>query len=183
MKKAIKIDSKYIFIALIATLVLCFVFLLFSSPDNESEEAMTEISDLTNAIHDKFQKKPDYWGLNSEYVINNSLFDEKKIKDNKLVSVLGNEILVGSDNSGAVAMPGTQSFNIVYKNISRKDCVILSSYNLDYAEKIGLLSITIINSKGEKAFSWGGNEALPISVSTAKDNCFSSENTIVWTFK
>lgn len=183
MTKKFKFDSKYVFIVLFAALLICFISLLFSSPDNESEKAMNELSELTENIHDNFKQKPDYWGLNTKYVIENGLAANLKVKDDTIFSILGNEILVGSDENGNIAMPGTQSFSIVYKDISRKNCVILASYNLDYAEKIGLLSITIKNVRETKEFSWGGNNELPINVNQAKDNCLSSENTIIWTFK
>ena len=183
MRKKIKFDNKYIFSALIAALIICFMFLIFSSPSNESQEAMDELADLTTSIHDNFQKKPDYWGLNTKFVIDNKLIADSMIKDDKIISVLGNEIEVGADENATLSMPGTQSFSIIYKNISRKDCVILSSYNLDYAEKIGLINIKIKNTHETKEFSWGGDNKLPISIAEAKNNCLNSENSIIWTFK
>ena len=180
--KNLKINSKYILVALSAVLAFCFVALLFSSPENNSEKAMEELSRISEAIHENFRKKPDYWGLNTQYVINNNLLEDN-VKGDKLISVSGNDILIGGDYQGAVIMPGSQSFNIIYKDVSRRDCVVLSSYNLDYAEKIGLLSITIINAHETKEFSWGGDNELPISVMQAKNICLNSENTIVWTFK
>ena len=183
MKKKFKFDSKYIFVALFAALIICFIALLFSSPNDESEATMNELSDLTENIHNSFKQKPDYWGLNSKYIIDNNLVNPSAIKDDKIISVLGNEIIVGADDQGNVAMPGSKSFTITYKNISRKNCIILSSYNLDYAEKIGLLSITIKNAHDTKEFSWGGDNELPITITQAKDTCLSSENSIIWTFK
>ena len=183
MKKKFKIDSKWILVALITALLVCVVLLLTYSPDNKSALAMEEISEITSRIHNNFKQKNDYWGLNTKYVIDNSLASEKTIKNDKLISALGNEILVGSDETGGLAMPGAQSFNIIYKNISRKDCVVLATYNLDYAEKLGLLSVIIKNSHEEKEFSWGGDNELPISLLQAKNSCISSENIIIWTFK
>ena len=109
MKKKFKFDSKYIFVALFAALIICFIALLFSSPNDESEATMNELSDLTENIHNSFKQKPDYWGLNSKYIIDNNLVNPSAIKDDKIISVLGNEIIVGADDQGNVAMPGSQS--------------------------------------------------------------------------
>ena len=178
------INNTYVIMVGVIVLLGCFLIIIFSSPNNIPNLAMDEIVNISSNIHNNFKTKPDYWGLNTEYVIDNKLSDEKMIKDEKLVSITGNEVLVGNTESGFIAMPGSHSFDIVYKGLSRRYCVILSSYHLEYAEKIGLLSITIKNKSSEASFAWGADEnKLPISVAEAKKHCLSSENTIIWTFK
>lgn len=178
------INKTYMIIAGVFVLLCCLLIIIFSSPNNIPNLAMDEIVNMSSNIHNNFKAKPDYWGLSTEYVIDNKLADEKMIKEKKLVSVTGNEVVVGNTEDGFIAMPGSHSFDIVYKNLSRRYCVILSSYHMDYAEKIGLLNITIKNKSSEATFAWGsdGNK-LPISVAEAKKHCLSNENTIIWTFK
>jgi len=182
-KPKIRINKRDALIILGGILFLCLVFLLFGKPDNISAQAMEEIKSMSLKIHESFQKKPDYWRLNNEFAIKNNIVPKDVVSSNKIISKIGAEIFIGNGEEGYMAMPGSQSFDIVYRGLSRKNCVILASYNLDYMGKLGLLSLTIKNSKENIQFSWGGENKLPVSLVEAKDACLSSNNTIIWTFK
>ena len=182
-RKNIKLERKYLIFAGVLIFAICLLLLIFSKPDNIPNLAMEEISEITANVHDNFKKKPDYWGLSTAYAIENELAPQKMLKEEELISVTGGKVLIGIGEEGNIAMPGTQSFDIVYTNLSRRNCVILASYNLDYTSKLGLLSIRIKNHSKDITFSWGGENDLPIDIAQAKDNCLSSDNTIIWSFK
>lgn len=182
-RKKIKLSRQMILYSLGGLLIICLLFLLFSNPSNISAQAMEEMKAMSVKIHESFRQKPDYWGLSNDYIIKNQLAPKEAVREDKIISLTGAQIFVGSGEDGYMAMPGSQSFDIVYKGLSRKNCVILASYNLDYMEKLGLLSLTIKNAKESKEFSWGGENKLPVDIADAKDACMSSNNTIIWTFK
>ncbi len=174
------LKNGYKIIAII--LVIIVSLSLFYNNDNNVEVAAQQLVKTTEIIQQQFKTKPDFWKLNSKWLIDNQVLPQDMIDNNSIVNALEKEVIVGSGIMGQMLMPGAQSFDIVYKNLDYNECVFLSTYPFPEQQLLGLLSITIINGAQEKQFIWGENELLPLSQHKAEETC-SKNNMIIWNFK
>lgn len=181
-KKQVKFDKFIILIMIVIAIGLTLGIYMATKPNKKLISAANEVISLSEGIRKHYRNRPDYWRLNTETVIADNIAPKNLIIDGNIKNALGNEVLVGSGFDGAMVMPGTRSFDIIYKNLSKKDCIGLASYSYNEEQKLGLLSITVKNDEDISIFTWGGENKLPILTENAKKHC-GHNSEISWTFE
>lgn len=172
---------------IISLFVLClFVFgclFILGSKDKRIPMAAKELEELSENIRKYYQNRPDYWGLQSNIVIKNQIVPSVMIKNNELIGVLKNKILVGNGINASVLMPGARGFDIVYKNLSKNHCVDLASFDFNKQFWLGVTYVSIVHEDNIADFSWNNNQnKLPITQSAAKNAC-KNGGSIIWHFE
>ena len=166
-----------------AILGFCFVIFvaIFLWPSAlPIKDAVNEMELLAGNIRRLYQNRPDYWGLNTMMVLDKKIYPNKMKKNDKLVSVLGNEILVGDGVSGSVLMPGSRNFDITYRGLSKKQCVQLVSHEFDSSFWLVIMGITIAHLDNQQLFTWDDPKyKLPISKANAKKFC-KDGSAVIW---
>lgn len=156
-----------------------FVFWWNSSPKTNINEASKQVFEIASQVRKHYVQKPDYWGLSSSNQILTNLF----YSNGKLINALSKPILLGQGADGAMIMPGGRSFDVVYKELTKSECIALAVYEQPVSAEVGLLQITITNSEKTTEFRWGDEEfKLPISRRNAMLACKNGD-TIIWTFE
>ena len=180
----IKYYRRKIAIVVAALFCGCLVVTFFFTEENiGTSEAAMELELLTNNIRKYYQTRPDYWGLNTKNVLDKKMYPVNMLKDGKLVGYFGNLVLVGNGPDADVVMPGTRSFDIVYKGLNKKQCIGLASFKFDSKFWLGVTGITIFNSRYNQFFTWDDKiNGLPISKNRAKDVC-NADNSIIWHYE
>lgn len=170
--------------ALIGSMLLAIVLLVwwYVKPDGRVNRAATQVFAIAETLHRQYIGKPDYWGLNTDLVINKKMLADNFYKKDKLVNALGKPILIGSGAEGSVVMPGEKSFDIVYSGLSLHECVALVTHNYEQSKTLGLLQITIVGGNVSQSFGWGEVRTLPVSRPEAKKFC-KSNSTVIWTME
>lgn len=163
-------------------LVFAFIWHIAMAPNTKIAEAQQNMFALTENIRNFYKKRPDYWGLSTQSALKNGLIPQMMLKDSKIYSAVGQNILIGSDEAGSVVMPGMRSFYIIYDGVSKKDCVDMVSYPISEQNKLGLLGVIIKNNKEEVVFQWGGENSLPIKKDKATKIC-RNKSIILWNFE
>lgn len=163
-------------------LVFAFIWHITMAPNTKIAEAQQNMFALTENIRNFYKKRPDYWGLSTQSALKNGLIPQMMLKDSKIYSAVGQNILIGSDEAGSVVMPGMRSFYIIYDGVSKKDCVDMVSYPISEQNKLGLLGVIIKNNKEEVVFQWGGENSLPIKKDKATKIC-RNKSIILWNFE
>ena len=163
-------------------LVFAFIWHIAMAPNTKIAEAQQNMFALTENIRNFYKKRPDYWGLSTQSALKNGLIPQMMLKDSKIYSAVGQNILIGSDEAGSVVMPGMRSFYIIYDGVSKKDCVDMVSYPISEQNKLGLLGVIIKNNKEEVVFQWGGKNSLPIKKDKATKIC-RNKSIILWNFE
>ncbi len=163
-------------------LVFAFIWHITMAPNTKIAEAQQNMFALTENIRNFYKKRPDYWGLSTQSALKNGLIPQMMLKDSKIYSAVGQNILIGSDEAGSVVMPGMRSFYIIYDGVSKKDCVDMVSYPISEQNKLGLLGVIIKNNKEEVVFQWGGKNSLPIKKDKATKIC-RNKSIILWNFE
>ena len=173
-------------IALIGCLVLLALIILLGilagGTNKRVMQAQKDMVVLAENIRKQYTKKPDYWGLSTQSIIQNGIVPKSMLRNDKLFSPIAKETLVGADVDGNMVMPVTRSFYIIYKGLSKKNCVDMASYPMSEQNKLGLLSVTIVNEQNEVVFQWGGEYSLPIDKASAAKICHNN-NIILWNFE
>lgn len=171
--------------ALISGMLLAIMLLVwwYVKPDGRINRAAAQVLSVAESLHRQYIGKPDYWGLNTDLVINNKALskDLYKVKG-KLVNALGKPVLIGSGADGDTIMPGEKSFDIVYTGLSLRECVALATHGYEQSKTLGLLQITIVSGDIRQSFGWGEANTLPISRPEAKKFC-KNNSLIVWTME
>ncbi len=164
-------------IAMFAALV---GWLLLHEADTGTREAAKELVQLNDNIRRHYQNKPDYWGLSTQTVIQKGIYPQDLLKNGKLTGFFGNEILVGHGENAEMLMPGARGFDIVYKDLNKKQCEELAAFRFDEKFWLGITGITLSNGKEQKYFTWSDKKhTLPISKNFVQTICGAS-NTISW---
>ena len=163
-----------------ALLSLLFFLAFFAQKNNKIADAANELKQLTSNIRHYYQNRPDYWGLSTQVIIDKKIYPDTMLKDNQLIGVLGNSVLVGSGREAYILMPGARSFDIVYQNLNKQQCVDLASFDFDQTFWLGIAGVTIENNDQNQFFTWDEEKnGLPIGVAVAKDVC-KEKNLIIW---
>lgn len=181
-KKIVAIDKLIWAMIMVAFVVLAALIYWTSRPNQKIVVAANQVVSLAEEIRKHYHNRPDYWRLNTEMVIKENIVPQDMRFGDKIKNALDDNVLVGIDFDGAMIMPGSRSFVIVYKNLSKKDCMILASYVYSEEQNLGLLSITIKNSDSESKFTWGGENKLPVSDNSAKAYC-DKNSELSWEFE
>lgn len=181
------LDSKYVnkkslIIALAAftftIVIICFVSLW--GKGSRYDEAVQELETMSNAIRSSYSNSPGYWGLDTKYVTDNNLVSN--IKNGSIINVLGKDVFVGYGFEATPLMPGSRTFDIVYKNLNRDECIRLASHNFNEELSASIVSIILRSGDKTEEFGWGEENRLPISVNMAKRFC-KDKNDILWRFE
>ena len=131
-------------ILLIATLFLLFDF----SPKNNYVEVKNELVMLSESIRKQYKTKPDYWGLNKSNVVDFAPKD--MIINNKVVSSIGREFIVGQNELGDIVMPSQRNFMITLANLNKKSCQDIATLDIDHEKHLSLHKINQLNLNGDK---------------------------------
>ena len=164
-------------------LIAISVAIILSKKDTSTSLAAKELETLSQNIRKHYQNRPDFWGLSSDVVINKKIAPTTMISNNELVGILGNKILIGNGINAYVLMPGARGFDIVYKNLNKKDCINLASFNFEKQFWLELTSVNIAQKNKSIVFSWDDNQRkLPITKAAAKKACANAAS-IIWHFE
>lgn len=163
----------------LSSVIILGIILYLHKPSKEVLQANNELVETSKKIRDYYRNKPDYWGLNSNEVIKNLLYSGK-INNNQIINSIKKAVIVGADRDGVTVMPGQRSFAITYKNLNKKECKELASFNWKTQDNLGLISMKIYNENNYE-FNWGEN-GLPLSRNKADMSC-QEVNDILWVFE
>ena len=185
LKDLIKLNkmNKIISILLLVILaVWAIVVLILSETNKKYVQSSNMVYSLSEKIRTHYNNRPDYWGLYNKSAIDNGLINKSMINNNEIVNNLSKPILIGSGISGSVIMPGTKNFDIVYKDLTKTECINILSEKTTETQSLALLSISLINKANNITYGWGNDNKLPIQSSSAKKHC--EENSIIlWHFE
>ena len=180
MKSLFFAKHKYSFLSFL--LFLAVIIFFVGSRPTKTNIAAREVFSVAKTIRMSFADKGSYWGLSNNFLKSNNILTNFRYHDNQLVNVLGKPVLIGSGEKAEVSMPGDKSFDVVYTDLSAKECVKLSSYRPEQSETLALLRITVIGSRTQ-VFEWSENaNRLPVEQRKAKSIC-SEHSKVIWTFE
>ena len=155
---------------------------IFSQEDSGVTAAATELSQLADNIRRQYQNRPDYWGLNTQAVIDKKIAPLAMLKSGTLIGYMGNTVTVGYGADGSLLMPGARNFDIAYHGLSTKQCSELAGYKFPQNFWLGVSGISIISRQQETLFTWDDEtNQLPISKDKARTLC-TADSTIIWHF-
>ncbi len=169
--------------AFFVALFTCFVILFTGSVEGSAETAK-ELVLLNNKIREHYKMRPDFWGLNTQEVINNRLYSATiSSADGKLSGTWGKEIIIGSDESGSSVMPTQKTFAVAYKGLSKERCVALASSEFEENFWFGIEKILIFSAEQKQFFHWGSDIfGLPVNKKDVEKVC-KNENIVVFFFQ
>ena len=156
---------------LLIALGLAGLIMMTFRPDPRIAKAAEQVPQLAASIRQKFQMRSDYRGLNTQEVLKLKAAPTEMFAGNGLMNALGLPILVGSGAEGTTLMPGARNFDIIYTGLDKSECAGVAAYNIGEKNRLGLNYVTLITEDFEKTYSWGGENALPISPAEAKKAC------------
>lgn len=177
-----QLGQKIIIMTTLITALLVCLLAWIIRPNPEINQAAVQLAQTANNIRLFYQTKPGYWGLSTENVIKNNLQASGMLKDNKLYNAFEKPVLIGQDEDGNIAMPGSKNFVITFKELSKSECTAMAAFKLNERENLTLLQMVILNKKGNFVFTWGGENPLPITKTEAEKFC-ERVNTIAWSFE
>lgn len=177
-----RLNKKWTIIILIGVLLLSLLIGLSTKSNPKIEKAAHEVVQIAEEVRQFYRSRPGYWGLNTAAVIKNGIAPNSTLKQDQLLNSLDKEIAIGQGIDGNLVMPGTKSFDIAYKNLSKSECIDLATYPFTEQQSLGLLAIAIYNQESNAEFNWGGENRLPIQKSAAKKQC-QDNSSIIWTFE
>ena len=129
----------YVVVGLVLTTAMLLLFTTY--PKNDLTIVKQEVSKLADNIRNHYKSKPDYWGLNSQSAVN--FAPKNMIRNDKIVSAMGREFVVGQNEVGDTVMPSQRSFMISINNLSKKACRQIAQFNIDDKNQYGLQKIII----------------------------------------
>lgn len=144
-----------------------------------SNQEAANLQKLTENIRRHYQNRPDYWGLNTKAIIDNKTAPLAMLKNGRIVSSFDTDVLVGTAPDGLMLMPGSRSFDIIYKGLNKKQCLELATQKFEEKFWLGVINIAISNDNGQEIFSWNDKKnMLPIKKASAKQICKSVNDII-----
>lgn len=166
--------------AAVLAVIALVSWLFLHEADVGTRQAAEELVMLSRNIRRYYQNRPDFWGLSTDTVIKNKIYPQSMFKNDQLNGFFGNKVFVGRGENAEVLMPGARGFDIIYKELNKKQCEELASYKFDEKFWLGVTGITVGNGKEQRYFTWSDKEsALPIKKGIAQDICKSS-NMLIW---
>ena len=170
----------YVWIGSLSFIFIVGFIIMMLRPSKEVVDASQDLISMSEKIRKHYSNKPDYWGLSNQEIIKQKLYSGI-INNNQIINSLGKKVLIGGDTKGTTIMPGMKSFIISYLNLTKKECIFLSTFKWTELDNLGLISISINNGKAIKQLNWG-EDGLPLQPQEAKEYC-SDNNDISWTFE
>jgi len=175
-----KKHKKLIFSVLGGLSFVVILLAIFGSDSNSHLIMAQELKDLTHNIRQNYQNRPDYWGLNTQVVLDKNIAPSYMQKNNQITSRLGNLILIGNGKTAQSIMPTVKTFDVIYTDIDQKRCVELASGDYDQQFWIGISGLSIVTENKQYDFLWSeGKYKLPIAKHIAKEIC-SKNNVFIW---
>ena len=182
--KQIFIDKKEIIIKVSVPLV---IIVLGYAACSHSQRIITKniqsIFSISDAIRAYYADKPNYWGLDTDYVIKQNIAPAQIIKQNALILDGNIQIFIGSGFDADTVLPMAESYDIVVHHLNKAQCMSYAEKDLSDEQRISLLSLSIINGSGVYIFEWGGRYSLPIQKYATKKLCADKDNTLIWSLK
>jgi len=176
-------NKKNLFILGIIGVIAVFGLLMALTNRSPKVQPAEIVAKIVEEVHTNYANKANYWGLDSESFASNDILTKFRYKGNQLINTLGKPILIGRGESGDVVMPGEKSFDVVFTDLTTKECVGAATYRFEQPENLGLLRITIDHGEKSQVFEWGAEDhKLPISRVEAKRFC-SNKSRVMWTFE
>ncbi len=169
----------------ICGLVIAFAIgsVLLPSPSSKAKIAALQVITLADNVQNYYRAKPNFWGLETSSALKNGIFPADMNVNGIALNALGKPALIGSGENGDMVTPGTQGFDVVYKDLSRTHCVFLLSFPFSQEQTLALSQISLNNGVNDSvSFSWGGEPSLLPKPEIAKKYCAKS-NTIIWHFE
>lgn len=155
-------------------------WLMTRQADVGTRQAADELVRLSGNVRRYYQNRPDFWGLSTDTVIKNKIYPQEMLQNGRLNGFFGNDVLIGRGPNAEVLMPGARGFDIIYKNLNKKQCAELASYKFDEKFWLGITGITVDNGKEQRYFTWSDKEfALPIKKNFVQNIC-KSANMLIW---
>jgi len=176
---------KYFCLATVFFILLLIAsgFWIFGGNIKGSEEAAKEIVELSQNIRKHYQNRPDFWGLNTQMVLDKKIYPNKMLQNEKLTGFFGNPVQIGNGASAEVLMPGARNFDIIYTELNKAQCKELLTFEFGSDFWLGVRGISVISDGNEHSFSWNSKEnTLPISKRKAALVCKENSN-IIWHFE
>lgn len=169
--------------SLIPVVIIGIGFHACSNSQNRFSRNLENIFAISDEIRLHYSNKADYWGLNSEYVVSNSILPNKFVSNEKIILSDGKELLVGFGKDGNKVLPRASEFDLILKNLNSLECSSYLDTDVDESNLIKLTGIKVINSKGIFEFVWGDNTySLPIEKGAGNSIC-GDDNIIIWTVR
>lgn len=172
--------------ALVAALVvIMFIILISGQKDVGANQAGLEITKLAQNIRNRYQTRPDYWGLSTNEVITKKIYPlSMKVEGNGLKGYFDNEVMVGADEKGTAVMPTSRKFAIAYNNLNEDQCIGLAANKFDKDFWLGVGGLKIANEKTNQMFDWSSKElVLPMEEKVAKKYCQRGNNSVIFYFE
>lgn len=162
---------------LMLAILLTFIGLKVILSYNPHQNLQAAIVESAAKIHSYYRDRPGYWQLSTNTA------KEDRLIASELLKFAEYDLQIGQGLNGESSLPSDHSFNIVLKHLNKSACINLSEAEIDAETKLILQQITLINSKQNITYSWGGNNLLPIAKFSMRKVCDASENTLVWNFQ
>lgn len=178
-----QVNRKILAVAVTGILLIAAgIFFLLTRDTPQIKAAAGEIIQTAEEIRQFYRNRPGYWGLNTDIVIKEGIAPNSVLKKGRLVNALNKDILVGQGADGAMLMPGARSFDIIYKNLTAKECRELASFAFSEEQSLGLLAVSIVQKTETQTFTWGGENKLPAGKAAAEQACRNGGD-VIWTFE
>jgi hypothetical protein len=162
--------------------VICCGFYSCTCSHKLVERDIIDIFLVSDIVREAYVSKPDYWGLSTKELLNQSIVPNTYIRQGHLVLSSGKEILLGKGATPDIVMPRSQTFDIVIKDLTKGECMTYAEYSIPQEDIIKLQQIQIVND-AVYTFEWGGENSLPVKKYTTKDMCKKQGNILIWTMK
>ncbi len=156
--------------------------LIFSDKDIGSEIAAGQVQTLSENIRRYYQNRPDFWGLNTQTVIDKQMAPRNMSLNGKLANYFGKPVTVGNGEDGAMLMPGARNFVISFHELNQQECAETASYKFSEKFWLGVTEVSINNGTKTEIFSWNNQQnILPVKKNLAEKAC-GNTNIVSWHF-
>lgn len=168
-----------------AVVMLMIIMLMSGQKDIGANQAGMEIAKLAQNIRNRYQTRPDYWGLSTSEVINKKIYPlSMKVEANNLIGYFNNEVLIGADETGAAVMPTFRKFAIAYNDLNEAQCIGLAANKFDKDFWLGVGGVKIANNAKNQLFDWSSKElVLPMGKNVAEKYCQRGNNSVIFYFE
>lgn len=163
--------------------IIGFGFYACTAAQRAIENDIKQIFEISDEIRMYYTDKPDYWGLNTLFLVKNRIIPKRYLHKKNIKLGSGRQILIGSGENAETVMPLSHSFDVIMQGLNKAQCISYAEMPLSEANSFKLLSLKIVNSSGSYVYEWGGNRSLPIEKYATKDLCLDKNNTIIWSIQ
>jgi hypothetical protein len=182
LNSAISINSEHWIKIFIPFLIICVGFFACNRNQKVIYNNIVDIFSISDDIRAHFSDKPSYWGLSTEYVLENNIISSKYIQNN-LIKLDGDKtIKIGQGKLAKPVSPNVNTFDIIIDDLNKSECISYLEMNIPQNNLVKLFSITLINKNTNYTYTWGNTQnSLPVKKYTGRTICSDSNNTIIWT--